>query len=337
MELFSRLATRPVYNTRAVVLRTGVPADTFRAWERRYGVPSPVRTAGNQRLYSDRDVALIAWLRDQTRSGVTISQAIEMFKSRDSQSGETSEPFLSQLASDAMPTTSEDRALSRYTNELVAALVAYDSKTASNLLEEALAIVPVEDVCLNILQPALYEIGNRWHRGEILISGEHFATSFAVRTLGSLYNLSRPEQGRGPIVATCLEGELHETGLLMTSLFLSRRGFRVVYLGANLPVGDLVNTIQELQPPVVLLSASTLEGAVNLARSSGEIKVMSKARDSQGCAPEIGFGGKIFIDMPFLQERVDGIYCGRDANEAVDIVERYLDRASGSGASPEGV
>ncbi|HLL49709.1 MAG TPA: MerR family transcriptional regulator, partial [Thermomicrobiales bacterium] len=74
MELFSRLATRPVYNTRAVVLRTGVPADTFRAWERRYGIPSPVRTDGNQRLYSDRDVALIAWLRDQTRTGVTISQ-----------------------------------------------------------------------------------------------------------------------------------------------------------------------------------------------------------------------------------------------------------------------
>jgi DNA-binding transcriptional MerR regulator len=69
VELFSRLATRPVYNTRAVVLRTGVPADTFRAWERRYGIPSPVRTDGNQRLYSDRDVALIAWLRDQTRTG----------------------------------------------------------------------------------------------------------------------------------------------------------------------------------------------------------------------------------------------------------------------------
>ena len=326
MELFSRLATRPVYNTRAVALRTGVPADTFRAWERRYGIPSPARTGGNQRLYSDRDIALIAWLRDQTRAGLTIGQAIELFKTRAPGYPMTSSPLSSFAAPDIASPTSEERGLSRYALQLADGLVAYDARAASRLLEEALAIVPVEDVCLNILQPALDEIGDRWQRSEILISGEHFATSFAVRTLGSLYNLSRPEEGRGPIVATCLEGELHETGLLMTSLFLSRRGFRVVYLGANLPVGDLVQTIEELRPPVVLLSASTPEAAVELARSSSEIKVMCRARCLDRYAPEFGFGGKIFNDMPFLREGVDGVFCGRDANEAVDRVERLLNQ-----------
>ena len=330
VELFSRLATRPVYNTRAVVLRTGVPADTFRAWERRYGIPSPVRTDGNQRLYSDRDVALIAWLRDQTRTGVTISQAVELYKSRERDEGETSEAFLSLLAPHAEPATSEGHGLRRYAEQLVDALIAYDSRSASHLLEEVLAIVPVEDVCLYVLQPALHEIGHRWQRSEILISGEHFASSFAMRTLGSLFNQSRPEEGRGPIIATCLEGELHETGLLMTSLFLSRRGFRVVYLGGNLPVGDLVETVQDIGAPIVLLSASTPEGAVNLARSSREIKMTCRARSPQGCAPEIGFGGKIFVDMPFLQEGVDGMFCGRDAVEAIEKVECFLDQVSHS-------
>jgi MerR family transcriptional regulator, light-induced transcriptional regulator len=326
VELFSRLATRPVYNTRAVVLRTGVPADTFRAWERRYGIPSPARTRGNQRLYSDRDIAVIAWLRDQTRAGVTISQAVELFKSRHRSDGIATARMPSGSVPEAVPAPDDDNGLSRYALRLADALVAYDARSASRLLEEALAIVPVEEVCLNILQPALDEIGHRWQRSEILISGEHFATSFAGRTLGSLYNLSRPEEGRGPIVATCLEGELHETGLLMTSLFLSRRGFRVVYLGSNMPVGDLVQTIEELRPPIVLLSASTPEAAVNLARSSGEIKATCRARGMHGYAPEIGFGGKIFTDMPFLQEGVDGVFCGRDANEAVKIVERLLDQ-----------
>ena len=80
--LFSRLATRPVYNTRTAVLRTGVAADTFRAWERRYGLPTPARSDRNQRLFSDREIATITWLRDQTRSGVTISRGFESFKLR---------------------------------------------------------------------------------------------------------------------------------------------------------------------------------------------------------------------------------------------------------------
>ena len=325
MDLFSRLATRPVYNTRAVVLRTGVPADTFRAWERRYGVPSPARTGGNQRLYSDRDIALIAWLRDQTRSGVTISQAVEMVKSRDRDNAERAESVRSLAAPEADPETRKSRGLPRYSEQLVDSLVAYDSRAASGLLQEALAIVPVEVVCLDVLQPALYEIGDRWQRDEIPVSEEHFATSFAIRTLGSLFNLSRPEEGRGPVVAACLEGELHEVGLLMTSLFLSRRGCQVVYLGSNLPVGDLVQTIQELRPPVVFLSASTTESAVNLARCLSEIKLTLRAQGRPGYVPEIAFGGKIFINMPFLQEGVDGIFGGRDANAAVEVVERFLD------------
>jgi MerR family transcriptional regulator, light-induced transcriptional regulator len=325
--LFSRLATRPVYNTQAVVQRTGVPADTFRAWERRYGLPNPARTDGNQRRYSDRDVAMIAWLRDQTRSGLTISQAVELFRSREDRDDDLVEEFPSPDAERSAQVLDEHTGLSRYTRELVEALVAYDSRTASHVLEEALAIVPVEDVCLDVLQPALYEIGARWQRGEILISGEHFATSFAIRKLGSLFNLSRPEHGRGPVVASCLEGELHEVGLLMTCLFLSRRGFRVIYLGPNLPVSDLIETVLDIRPPLVLLSASTPDGALDVGRASHDIKQAVALADSNAKPPEIGYGGKVFLDMPFLRDGVDGVFCGRNAEEAVAVIDAFISRA----------
>ncbi|NJL05538.1 MAG: MerR family transcriptional regulator, partial [Chloroflexaceae bacterium] len=68
----------PIYNTKAVSQETGVPADTFRAWERRYGVPRPHRTEGGHRLYSERDIAVIRWLRDRTAEGMTISQAVAL-------------------------------------------------------------------------------------------------------------------------------------------------------------------------------------------------------------------------------------------------------------------
>src|SRR3712207_5260618 len=71
-------SAEPRYNTKVVVRETGVPADTFRAWERRYQVPVPHRTATGQRLYSERDIVIIRWLRDRTLEGMTISQAVRL-------------------------------------------------------------------------------------------------------------------------------------------------------------------------------------------------------------------------------------------------------------------
>src|ERR671916_2072121 len=76
-------STEARYNTKAVVRDTGVPADTFRAWERRYGTPLPHRTATGQRLYSERDIAIIRWLRDRTAAGLTVSQAVRLLVSMD--------------------------------------------------------------------------------------------------------------------------------------------------------------------------------------------------------------------------------------------------------------
>lgn len=320
MGLFSRLAAEPVYNTRAVVQRTGVPADTFRAWERRHGLPCPARTGGNQRLYSDRDVATIAWLRDRTGSGMTISQAVELYKQKDRAAPDAPAPAASAAPADA---DAADPRMARLNSDLVEALVRYDEHTASRTLEEALAMLPVEDVCLHVLQPVLYEIGRRWERDEIEVSAEHFASAFVIRRLGSLFNLSQPEAGRGPVVAACLEGELHEVGLLLTCLFLSRRGVGIVYLGPNLPLDDLIETIRRLKPPLVLLSASTPEAAEHLAAGVGEIKARCGG-DAGRHVPVIGFGGHVFVEQPALRDGIDGVFLGTDADSAARAVDRVL-------------
>src|SRR3954453_19886566 len=77
-----RASDRPTYNTAAVEQRTGLRAATFRAWERRYGFPKPRRLSGNQRLYSDQDVAAIRWLLRRTDEGLAISQAIPLLLTR---------------------------------------------------------------------------------------------------------------------------------------------------------------------------------------------------------------------------------------------------------------
>jgi MerR family transcriptional regulator, light-induced transcriptional regulator len=70
----------PLFNTKAVVQQTGIAAPTLRAWERRYTILSPKRTQNDYRLYSERDIALLRWLKERVDAGVSISQAIALLR-----------------------------------------------------------------------------------------------------------------------------------------------------------------------------------------------------------------------------------------------------------------
>ena len=351
MPTFDRLRTDPVYNTRAVVQRTGVPADTFRAWERRYGVPVPSRTAGNQRLYSERDIAVVLWLRDQTREGLSISQAVQLYRSEndlpeglmareadefsalDAAANPSAVPVLDTRGLRRLPidhdgpsrdSQREHVRLYQYRDKLVDALARFDSASAEQAIEEAVAMLPVEQVCIQILQPALVEMGARWARGEMGISAEHFASAFVLRKIGTLYNLSQPQSGRGPIVAACVEGEMHEIGLLLTCLILSRAGFHTVYLGPNLPAEDLVQTVDRLRPPLVLLSAMSDLTIDHLGETIRSLRASSRRRASGGMLPLIGYGGGIFSARPDLRAEIDAEFIGRNPAEVVETVDRLL-------------
>src|SRR5215216_2515246 len=174
----AQFSTAPVFNTKAVARETGVPADTFRAWERRYGMPRPQRTPGGHRLYSERDIAVIRWLRDRTDEGVNISHAVLLLTNT------LDTPAISSPASN-----DEARAIGLLIDEIVQALVDFDSTQADQILSEAFSIYPFEQVLLDLVQPAMVEIGERWHRGEINVAVEHYATQFVRRKLAVLLSM----------------------------------------------------------------------------------------------------------------------------------------------------
>src|SRR5512141_3177918 len=84
--MFDHFSNEPVFNVKAIAHQTGVAAATLRAWERRYGVPTPPRTDSGYRLYSARDVAMVRWLQSQIENGMSISQAVQLLKAVESQS-----------------------------------------------------------------------------------------------------------------------------------------------------------------------------------------------------------------------------------------------------------
>lgn len=314
-------STTPIFNTKAVARETGVPADTFRAWERRYGIPRPERTAGGHRLYSERDIAIIRWLRDRTAEGMNISQAVMLLMN--SLADATTNG--SGIAVPTTPVTppAEPRDMQRLIDDFINALISFDGGHADRLLSEAFALYPFEDVLIHMVQPGLVEIGERWHHGEINVASEHFASQFVRRKLSGLLNMFEGDPGRAKIIVACAPDELHDLGALFVALFLVRRGWHVIYLGPQVPLPDLLEAIQTLKPDLVCLSASMPETALQIA---------SVTRAIQESAPQVqvGYGGRVFNNSPELCTSIPGTMLGHDAHEMIDTVAALLPRSSTS-------
>jgi methanogenic corrinoid protein MtbC1 len=306
---------RPSYNTAAVEQRTRLRPATFRAWERRYGFPKPRRLPGNQRLYSDQDIAAIGWLQRRTGEGLSISHAIRLLQERiregvgqhHSTPAETGRPA-SALAADFMRV-----------------LLAFDTAGAESVLTEAFSMYPVEEICLGVMAPTLVEIGERWDRGELSVTIEHFASSFIRRKLFSLFNAYETGHGRGLVFAGCAPDEWHEIGLLMLSLFLVRHGIRLRYLGPNLNSDGLAEALGHHRPDLLVVSATSDETASRVEELATVIASLPAPR------PTLAFGGRGFDDAA-RRDGLAGAYLGPDASTAVSVIEHLLGTSTNGAA-----
>lgn len=303
--------TVPEYNTRAVEKLTGIPADTFRAWERRHGLPNPARTAGNHRLYSERDIAIVRALKQMTDDGISISRAVAIARRRIESALELEPP------ADA-PTDSG--CLLDLRERLITAFTHFSTNGANRVIEEAMVLFGPETVALEIIQPSLIDMASRWERGDVCAAMQHFATAWCMHKLASLFNASQPERGRPTVLASCVEGELHEIGLLISAVVLSRAGYRVVYLGANMPGEELLEAVQRVDPDAVMLAAPS-ESSVEPLRAA-----IDTIRTDRVAGPNriIAYGGQVFETRLDLREGLDALYLGTDAREARDLLREAL-------------
>lgn len=309
--------TEPEYNTRAVEHMTGVPSDTFRAWERRHGLPSPARTAGNHRLYSERDIAIIALLKKMTEQGVSISHAVSMTRRRLQSFGAMQTDAPMDTAPSPTPNGTGLQSMEEY---LLDAFHSFDARRANQILEEALTIYDVETVSLEVMQPALIRLGLMWEQGVTCMAVEHFATSFCMRKLSGLFNASQPELGSHTIVMSGVAGEMHELGLLISAVIFSRSGYRVIYLGSNLPAEELVAAVRSIRADAVVLSAPTDTATQTLRATIARLRALEPAHQ----LPLIGYGGAVFEQRPELQDTVDATYLGKDARCARQRLQQAL-------------
>lgn len=224
--------------------RTGVSPDLLRAWESRYGLLSPQRTAGGFRLYGAADLERVLAMTAAIAEGLPASVA-----ARRAASTATTTPSSSHAP--AVPP-------SLMVEELEAALDAFDETRANAVFDGALAGYSLASVLGSLVMPYLQRLGRRWQDGEATIAQEHFATGI-VR--GRLLGLARgwgTGDGRMALLA-CPPGEQHDLGLIVFGLVLREQGWRIVLLGPNTPIVTLAETADRLRPELVIVAAMQTE------------------------------------------------------------------------------
>ena len=315
----------PLYNIKAIVQATGISSSTLRAWERRYQVCLPHRSESGYRIYSERDLVIIRWLKEQVDAGMAISQAVAWLETLIKSSGCLDQvvlPGISAQQPESYSPPARERVTVCGTNQLVAELVSkllrFDEHGAEQILTEAFSLYTLEHVGEHVIMPALVEIGDRWHHGEASVTQEHFATNILLLRLSAALRGACNSQ-RGPrIWVACSPTEQHEIGALLLSLYLRRAGYRVDYLGKDIPIDDLIGEVQREQPALILLSATTSDTLAHLGQLTAALIRLEPYR------PLIGFGGQAFRDHPDLRGNIAGIYMGDSAVEAVEKADELL-------------
>ncbi len=320
----------PIYNLKAVVQETGLKADTLRAWERRYGVPTPQRTDSGHRLYSQYDIDILKWLIERQDEGMSISRAIELLGRLEEEGKNPLETSVTpgvqrseQRAHDARslqhvaetPRLGDIGTVAQMRDAWIAACLNFDEFQAEQLLAQSFALFPAEVVCLDLIQKGLHEIGAGWYEGKITVQQEHFASALAIRRMEALLSSTPAPTRPGRILVGCPPEEEHTFVPLLISLLLRRRGWDVIYLGANVPLRSLETTLDTVRPNLVILTAQQLHTAAGLLEMA-ELLLVERV--------PLAFGGLIFTEVTDLHEAIPGYYLGNKLENVLSEIEHIM-------------
>ena len=237
-----------MYTIKQAAARTGVAVPTLRAWERRYGVVTPTRTASGYRLYDDAAVARLSSMRRLVDAGWTASNAARAVI--DGTAVEATAPELPVSA--AEPGALVER--------FVRAAAALDARGVEAVLDDMFASGSFERMAEQHLLPALKGLGDAWARGELTVAAEHAASHAVHRRLGIAYQAAgAPAGSHGTVLVGLPPGARHELGALCFAVAARRAGLPVLYLGPDLPVADWVRAAAGTGGAAAVIGAITAE------------------------------------------------------------------------------
>jgi DNA-binding transcriptional MerR regulator len=277
------------YRIKRVAHLTGINPATLRAWERRYNLISPGRTHSGYRLYTDEDVAMLGRIKKLTDEGLTIGEAIARVR-------RGSAP----LGADAQPGR-----VGEVRRELRDTLLRFDRAGALAAYERVTHLSP-ERRSEEVLLAMMRDVGDLWEHGEAAIAQEHFASAFAREKMAEMITRLDTAAAAGPeAVCAGVPGERHELGLMGAGLRLAGAGWRVTYLGLEVPFEEVARVVRDRKPALLCTSVVNPLAANDFRALAAELR----ASAPRHTAVVIGGGGVPDYDgTPLDGVRVAGCF-----------------------------
>lgn len=290
-----------MYTVKSAAQLVGISSSTLRAWERRYAVTEPKRTAAGYRIYSEADVELLRRMAELVESGQTPSLAAEQ--------------VLQASEIRAEPDHGATAIGGQLGNTLVNSAVDGDSEAITAALDKAFARSSYEAVIDDELMPALAALGDGWACGVVSVAAEHLAANAVLHRLAGTYAAAASRTGGPRVLIGAPAGTHHELGLLAFATAARRRGLTTDYLGANVPTEDWIKAIAIADAAAIVLPIPMDD---DLSRARQAIRAITK----QHPKVLIAVGGGQQDRAPKQALRL-----GHDIKEAADLLALELQGA----------
>lgn len=242
-------SSEPRHPIRVVAQRTGLSTPVLRAWERRYGAVEPERSDGGQRLYSDADIRRLQLLATAVDGGRSIGLIADLPVAD-----------LEALIDEdrTAPTVPLGDAVVPDVDRVGHALKLVEEMRAQELeqyLQRTVVELRAHELVEGLLVPLLQEVGRAWQSGRMGPSSEHIASVAIRRFLEWVSGLNQVDD-KAPLALTGTPaGQRHEFGALLAGLIATYEGYRVRFLGPDLPASEIVRAAKTLGASMVALSA----------------------------------------------------------------------------------
>lgn len=294
------------YPIRAVSQLTGLGLDTLRAWERRHGAVKPTR-AERGRLYSEEDVRRLRLLRGAVDAGHAIGQIAALADAelerlqRAPQASRDGEP---------MP-------VPKRLQGLIESIQAYDSAAVDEELGRLALLLNAADLVYEVVLPLMRLTGERWEHGTFRVAHEHLLSASIRSLLGALIRRRDLRASAGKMVVATPPGEFHEFGILAAALLAVAHHFEVAYLGANLPLKDILDAAQVLRPRAIVTGVMELNVTAELSAGIGLL------------VRELPAGIELWMGGSGARMTIDPAWSQAVVIEDLKDFERHLDRLRG--------
>jgi methanogenic corrinoid protein MtbC1 len=250
-----------VFTIKDLEYLSGIKAHTIRIWEQRYDFLKPSRTGTNIRYYRNQEVKTVLNISLLTKYGYKISHINKM----------SGQELKNKVISLSDGVAQEERLV----NELIADMIDLDIEPFEKLLDTFILDKGIDKTITRIVFPFMHRIGLLWATGHIHPAQEQLVSNVIRQKLMVGIETAMNHKPAGKTVLLFLpEGERHELGLLYVYYLLKFHGAGAIYLGADIPLGDVEFVCRQKHPDFIYTHLTGMAGNFNLEKFLSQVNLL---------------------------------------------------------------